>query len=657
MKSILILLLLLSCTHIIFAQEHTNDSLSNKEKEFETEEEITVTSTRTSYHIEDAPLRIEVLGAEEINEKMIMRPTNISMILSEATGIQTLQTSSLSGSMSIKMQGLDGKYTQILKDGFPLYGGLSSGLSVMQIPPLDLMQVEFIKGPSSTLYGGDAISGIVNLISKIPTEEKRTDIFINATDRQGYDFNLFYSSPFKERSKFGLTFLTSANYQKAYDADDDGFSDIPAVKKISLNPKLFWKPNSKTNISLGVFYNKEMREGGNITAINNDTFDSTMFVEKNVSSRLNSQFTFQKQFGKSFLTIKNGLNFFNLDKEKSVQFSGKQVSSFTEISLANEGSKNSFIAGINILSDNFSEDKLISGFERNYNYLTTGAFIQNDYSLNEKFTIQAGARGDYQKKYGFFFLPKLSAVYKANASFTFRGGFGLGYKLPALFTESTESNPYAPQELLGFSDSLKAEKSIGGNFDINYKTVIDNIIGVSINQAFYYTVIDNPLVLSSLPQNQFIYVNTDGNVTSKGFETSLKINYDHYRLYAGYTFIEATSKISGSEKSIELVPKHKLNLIASYEDHGNFRTAVEFYYFGKQYLSDGSQTTDYWIAGYMAEKSFSNFSIFVNFENLLNTKQSSYGKIVFPPMNRPSFAEIYAPLEGRVISLGVKINL
>lgn len=194
----------------IFAQEdnhadekgHSNDSLH----EFE-EEEIKVTSGRTSYYIEDVPLRIEVLGAEEINEKMIMRPTNISMILSEATGVQTQQTSSLSGSMSIKMQGLDGKYTQLLKDGFPLYGGLSSGLSVMQIPPLDLAQVEFIKGPSSTLYGGDAIAGIVNLISKSPGEKRKIDIFANATDRQGYDFNLFYSSPMKENNKFGITFL------------------------------------------------------------------------------------------------------------------------------------------------------------------------------------------------------------------------------------------------------------------------------------------------------------------------------------------------------------------------------------------------------------------------------------------------------------------
>lgn len=429
------------------------------------------------------------------------------------------------------------------------------------------------------------------------------------------------------------------------------------MKKLALNPKLFWKPDSRTNLSLGLFYNGETREGGNMTAIENNSFDTTVFVEKNTSSRINSQLTFERKFSSGYLTVKNGINYFTLDREKSVQLAGKQLSSFSEISYSAESEHNKLVTGINIITDNFSEDKLISGYERNYSFLTSGVFIQNDYSPNKKLTFQVGARGDYEKKYGFFFLPKISAVYKAQDNLSFRGGFGFGYKLPALFTEDTESNPYAPQQLLGFSDSLKAEKSIGGNFDINYRTLIGNTIGLSINQAFYYTVIDNPLTLVSVPQNQLMYVNTTGNVLSKGFETSLKLNYDHYRLYAGYTFIEARTKINESETVVELVPKHKLNLIASYEDHGNFRTAIEFYYFGKQYLSNGSQATDYWVAGYMIEKTFNQFSLFVNFENFLNTKQSSYGKIVFPPMNKPTFDEIYAPLEGRVISLGVKVNI
>ena len=128
-------------------------------------DEIIVNSTRSSRTIEDNPTRLEFIAGEELSEKGNMKPGDIRMLLNESTGIQTQQTSATSYNSSIRMQGLDGKYTQLLRDGFPLYSGFSSGLSLIQIAPLDLKQVEVIKGASSTLYGGGAIAGLVNLIS------------------------------------------------------------------------------------------------------------------------------------------------------------------------------------------------------------------------------------------------------------------------------------------------------------------------------------------------------------------------------------------------------------------------------------------------------------------------------------------------------------
>jgi len=109
------------------------------------------------------PTRVEFIGLEELGEKAIMNSANISLVLRESSGIQIQQTSLSSGNSSVRIQGLDGRYTQLLKDGFPLFGGFSSGLSIMQIPPLDLQQFEIVKGSSSTLYGGGAIAGLVNI--------------------------------------------------------------------------------------------------------------------------------------------------------------------------------------------------------------------------------------------------------------------------------------------------------------------------------------------------------------------------------------------------------------------------------------------------------------------------------------------------------------
>ena len=113
-------------------------------------DEIVLQSSRSTRTVKKIPTRIEFIGVEELGEKAIMNPTNISMVLRESTGIQMQQTSLSSGSTNIRIQGLDGRYTQLLRDGFPLYGGFSSGLSILQIPPLDLQQFEIIKGSSST---------------------------------------------------------------------------------------------------------------------------------------------------------------------------------------------------------------------------------------------------------------------------------------------------------------------------------------------------------------------------------------------------------------------------------------------------------------------------------------------------------------------------
>ena len=111
-------------------------------------QEVVVSSTRGTRTFKNIPTRIEFINAEELGEKGVMKPGDIRMLLNESTGIMTQQTSAISGNSSIRIQGLDGRYTQILKDGFPVFSGAASGLGLLQTPPLDLKQVEIIKGSS-----------------------------------------------------------------------------------------------------------------------------------------------------------------------------------------------------------------------------------------------------------------------------------------------------------------------------------------------------------------------------------------------------------------------------------------------------------------------------------------------------------------------------
>ncbi|MEQ1922553.1 MAG: TonB-dependent receptor plug domain-containing protein, partial [Pyrinomonadaceae bacterium] len=166
--------------------------------------EVTITSTRTGRDIEAEPSRVEAIDEEEIDEKISMRPGNVSMVLHESTGIQVQVTSATSNTQSVRIQGLDGRYTQILKDGFPAFGGFSGSLSILEIPPLDLKQVEVIKGPAATLFGGDAIAGVVNFVTKDPSEKPVTTLIFNQTSALGTDFSVFNSQKF---DRFGYTLL------------------------------------------------------------------------------------------------------------------------------------------------------------------------------------------------------------------------------------------------------------------------------------------------------------------------------------------------------------------------------------------------------------------------------------------------------------------
>ena len=255
-------------------------------------EEIVITSTRSSRTIADIPTRVEFIAGEELDEKANMKPGDIRMLLSESTGIQTQQTSPTSANASIRIQGLDGRYTQILKDGFPLYAGFSGGLGLLQTPPLDLKQVEVIKGSSSTLYGGGAIAGMVNLISRTPSEEHDLRFLINGTSARGLDLSGFYSKKF---DKVGLTVFASRNTSEPYDPADINLTAIPKFRRYSFNPKLYVDFNEKTSVVVGVNFTTEDRIGGDIKYIEGKGDATHSYYENNISHRYSTQLSFMRK--------------------------------------------------------------------------------------------------------------------------------------------------------------------------------------------------------------------------------------------------------------------------------------------------------------------------------------------------------------------------
>lgn len=626
--------------------------LEASEDELET---VTISSTRSNRSIKDIPTRVEFIAGEELEEKANMKPGDIRMVLSESTGIQMQQTSATSANAAIRIQGLDGRYTQILKDGFPLYSGAASGLGLLQIAPLDLKQVELIKGSASTLYGGGAIAGLVNLISKTPNLERELNFHFDGTDALGLSLNGFYA---KRNEKIGTKLFASYQNNSAYDPAGIDLSAIPQSEKITLNPRLFFYPSKNTNIVLGVNTTFEDRIGGDMHYIDKGNDPSHSYFEQNKTERISSQFSLDHSFGKcSHFTFKNSISYFNRRlNTPGYHFNGTQYSSFTEANYASHGEVLEWVGGLNVWTDSFKEGGQTSAL-RNYEQNTFGAFLQANWKAEEWLNIEAGMRTDYVKDYGTAFLPRVSALFKISPKVTSRLGGGLGYKAPTIFTEDSERIQY--KNVLPIDSKTNIlEQSYGANWDINYRTALFNDqVSFSINHLFFLTHLKNPLQLVPKSGGNYQFINASGSLESKGTETNVKLAYKDFKLFLGYTYTDAKQHQNNTHFANPLTAKHRVNGVLMYEVEDKWKIGLEAYTFSKQLLNDGTFGKNYVITGLMAEKLWERFSIYINFENFTDTRQTRFDTIYTGPLNSPQFKDIYAPLDGFVMNGGIKFRL
>ena len=632
--------------------------LVSKEKELNT---VVISSTRSSRTIANTPTRVKTIDLEEIDEKNNMRPANVSMMLHESTGIQVQQTSATSGSASIRIQGLDGKYTQLLKDGYPNFGNFASGLSLLEIPPLDLKQVEVIKGPSSTLYGGGAIAGVVNFISKTPQQKPEYSFILNQSNVGQTNIGAFAS---QRKNKMGYTLLALVNKQKAYDVDKDDFTELPKSSDFTLHPKVFYYPNNKTTLMIGNAFTQGDRLGGDINVINNKADNQHTYFEENKTLRNTTTIELERQFkNKNHFTARTSFTYFNRAINLSnYQFKGSNSNSFTDLAYVHNFKKQTLIIGGNFIHDNFSQHDSTVYQKKNFTTNTAGIYAQHTWDISEKIKLESGLRTDvvnyfnqHYSKTESFVLPRISALFKLSKKLSSRIGGGLGYKAPSIFTEQTESFQY--QNLIALNH-VTAEKSIGSTIDINYKTSIGKDWFCSLNQLFFYTNINNATILQMNNAKQYFFANTNQPVISQGFETNAKIVFkEDVKLFAGYTYTHAIAKYLSPNQFLPLLPKSKLNLALVYEKEKNFKLGLEAYFSDQQYLSNGLKTSSFWEFGAMAEKTFGKVSLFINFENFTNVRQSSYKRVVNEPHNNPTFDEIWTHTEGFVVNGGIKIKL
>ncbi|PYF74686.1 iron complex outermembrane receptor protein [Pedobacter nutrimenti] len=616
--------------------------------------EVNIQTTRTNQNLRDIPTRIEALPLEELDEKSTMRPGDIKMLLGEATGIHVQQTSAVSGAASFRIQGLDSRYTQLLQDGMPLYSGFSGSLSLLQISPLDLKQVEFIKGSASTLYGGGAIAGLVNLISKTPQSAPELTFLLNGTNAKGADASGYYS---RKWGHVGTTIFGSYNYNNAYDPSNIGLSAIPLTKRFTIKPKVFFYLDEKNSGWFGVNTSYENRYGGDMQVIAGKTDDIHQYFERNKTFRFSTQLSFTHKFDEeSSINFKNSVGYFDRQLGKpGFNFKGKELSSFSEFNYVRNGERTNWVAGTNLITDHFTASPPQNNLDQNLT--TIGAFIQNTYKIADWFSMESGLRLDKNSpasnkpSNGLFILPRVNALFKLDNHFTSRIGGGLGYKMPTLFNDQSEQDGYQNIKPLNMGN-IKAEQSYGANGDLNYRSSIGSEAFITINQLFFYTKVNKPLMV----QNSEL-INAPGHLITKGAETNIKLVMDELIFYLGYTYTDTKQHFNGQSNTQPLTPRNRVSLDVTYEIEKSFRFGAESFYTSHQLLNNGTIGQSYITFGLLAQKMWKRFDLFINAENLTDRRQTRWNSIYTGSITNPNFEDIYAPLDGVVINAGIRIKL
>ena len=614
----------------------------------EAEEEIVVQATRSGRRVQDEPLRVEVIGREEIEEKILMRPGSIAMVLSETGGLRVQVTSPALGSSNIRVQGMDGRYTQLLADGLPLYGGQTSSLGLLQIPPTDLGQVEVIKGSVSALYGASALGGVINLVSRRPAEEPQFEALLNATTRNGQDVTAYVSAPINDVLSASLT--GGVHRQSAQDLDDDGWRDIAAHDRWSLRPRVFWTGSSGAKLYLTAGVMHEDRFGG--TNRGRTTPDGNPFPESQRTKRLDGGLVAETPIS----DIGTGqIKFSGVSQRHRHQFgtvieNDRHGTLFAEASLAGSSEGTAWVGGVAWQADDY-QSRAFSAFD--YQYEIPGVFGQLEQEFGPEVTVAASGRLDVHNGYGTQFSPRLSLLYRPG-DWTVRTSFGRGFYGPTPFVEEIEAAGLSRLEPL---QGLKPETAITASLDIGYTNG-----PFEANVTLFGSNIANATRLDAFALDRVRLVNVDETTRIRGSEMLLRYRSNGFIVTGSYMYVDASEpSLGGGRRTVPLTPKHTAGLVGMWEDEDKGRVGVELYYTGKQPLEDNPYRTvskPYFELGLLGEVVVGKARLFLNAENILNIRQTKYDPLLLrtrAPDGRWT-VDVWAPTEGFVLNGGIRLR-
>ena len=610
-------------------------------------DEIVVTATRTKHFVKDVPVLTTVIPMEEIAMKAA---TNLEEAMKNVTGVKVRTLCSICNASEIEMQGLPGGYTKILIDGVPIVSGLSSVYGLAQIPAEEIERIEIIKGAGSSLYGSDAIAGVVNVITRKPLPQPHLNLHGSIGTYGTQNLGASFSGMLDHT---GSVVSISKIRSNGADFNGDGISETVRYDRIGIMGKIIQELGPTITVTGTGNYLQEDRLGGY-------RFDPT--------ATLNEQIATQRWEMHGIATVGPAttmsltLHGLATHHQQQALFKGIWYNAFEDIKGIDIQGTTTFhlhtitMGGI-VQSDHIAESSRIGDLRAT----NVGIFAQDEVAIN-RLRIVFGGRFDKHSEYGSQFSPRISAMYTLLNDVTLRASYGLGFKVPTLFFEEMHYCPGGFRYTILRNPNLVPERSKSLDFGF---TVYRSQLFLSINGFFnnIQNIIEGTVVGwdSTARRLEFSYINV-GRARTRGVEVdfSYRIN-KHITLDGGYSYLDAVDLNTG-----EFLPfrsKHSAHMSAEYHANqisgaivgefiGSMRTEnVGSTLAGEEIIySKWSPNYTLWNANFSWNVS-KHYTISVGVDNIFDFTQSDLLR------DTKDTEYIWGPIRGRYLYTGISIKL
>ena len=536
--------------------------------------EIVVTGTKTLKRKTESPVIVNILTAKTLNN---VQACNLSEGLKFQPGLRIETNCQTCNYTQLRMNGLQGGYSQILVNGRPIFSALMGLYGMEQLPVNMIERVEVVRGGGSSLYGSSAIGGTVNIITRLPSKNGyQLNNFIQQTGKHTSDINLnANASVVSDNRKVGLTVFMHNRNRGYLDVNGDQFSEAPLLLNRSVGFSSFFKPSESEKIEFSLSYLNEYRRGGEM--VNKPVHLTAQAEERrhrigmgNVDYQLNFNQQQSSLIVYGAFQVTDRTHYTGIFPDSAAAISGHLLNPPYGISDAASWQAGfqlnhtipNFFGRRNVLTigSEYLTDRIHDNIPR-YNYLIRqqtknwGSFFQSDWDFAEGFTLLSGLRIDYHNLLDHAVIsPRIALLYGGVRNAQFRLSYGTGFRAPQAFdTDLHIAFAGGGVSRVRLDPQLSEEQSQSWSGSVNYDKAVEKWVAGFTVEGFY-TRLQNAFVLEHQGSDAFgeVFEKSNGRVAAvKGITLELRGNYNsRWQMEAGYTlqrssFGEAVEYLQG----------------------------------------------------------------------------------------------------------------